>query len=303
MNYDQIQLYLDWLLYQKNYSELTIASYQREIDHFIQFLKNEHVDRLEDVDYDMIRIYLTLLHSDHLSPTSINHKLSCLRSFYRYLEKYGKIEDNPFDLVDSIKTVQKKPDYLFIDEVIGILDSIDVSTPLGIRNKAMLELMYASGLRCSEIVSLRLKDIQFQSQTLNIIGKGNKQRIVPFHDYAKECLEHYILNDRNTLLAVQNHDHDFVFVNKNGAKMTNRGVENVVDRVVLAYDSSKKVHPHTFRHSFATHMLEEGVDLRLVQELLGHANLSTTQVYTHLSTKHLTDVYNKTHPRSIDENK
>lgn len=289
--------YLDYLQYQKNYSELTIKGYQREIEHFILYLHTQDIHEFKEVTYPMLRGYLTALHSENLSARSINHKLSSLRGLYKYLQSQEYVYDNPFLLVDSLKEQQKNPDFLFVDEMIALLDSIDTSTVLGRRNKAMLELMYASGLRCSEVVELTLSQIHFSRQLLLIHGKGRKDRYVPFHDYAREWLEKYIEEDRPELMAVTHQTHDFVFVNKNGKKLTNRGVENIVNRVTQQFDATKQVHPHTFRHSFATHLLEQGVDIRVVQELLGHANLSTTQVYTHITNQHLKEVYDHAHPR------
>lgn len=290
--------YLDYLKFQKNYSSLTIESYQRDIDEFVVYFIKEGIESFDEIKYQFLRGYLIYLHENELSPVTINHKLTSLRSFYRYLQKEEYVKDNPFLMVKSLKTQQKNPDVLFIDEMIELLDSIDVTTPLGRRNKAMLELMYASGLRCSEVVSLTIKQVDFKAQILLIHGKGNKDRYVPFHDYVAELLYDYIENDRKELMLVQRHEHDFVFVNKNGAKMTNRGVENIVNRVTQNYDPTKKIHPHTFRHSFATHLLQNGVDLRTVQELLGHENLSTTQVYTHITQQYLKDIYDETHPRN-----
>lgn len=293
-----VQEYLDYLKYQKNYSDLTINGYRREIEHFLLYLRSEGIDDLGDVRYSFLRGYLAQLHDEGLSARSINHKMSSLRGFYRYLQSQEYVDDNPFLLVESLKQQQKNPDFLYIDEMMGLLDSIDVSTPLGRRNKAMLELMYASGLRCEETVSLTLSQIDFARQLLLIHGKGRKDRYVPFHDYAATCLKQYITEDRPVLMAKQHQDHDIVFVNKNGGKMTNRGLEDIVNRVMKNYDPTKKIHPHTFRHSFATHLLEQGVDIRIVQELLGHANLSTTQVYTHVTNQHLKEVYDHAHPRS-----
>ena len=212
--------------------------------------------------------------------------------------KQELVDDNPMVLVENMKMPQRNPDFLFPEEMMELLDSIDVQSHLGIRNKAMLELMYASGLRCSEVVGLTLDCIDFSRQILLVHGKGNKDRYVPFHDYAAQWLKTYILEVRNELIA-KTEGTQYVFVNKNGKMMTNRGVEDIVDRVAKNYDSTKKIHPHTFRHSFATHLLNAGADLRTVQELLGHENLSTTQIYTHITKEHLRDVYLKAHPRNI----
>ena len=238
------------------------------------------------------------MHQQNLSAKTINHKMSSLRGFYRYLQNQEYINDNPFLLVDSLKESQRNPDFLYIDEMVALLDSIDITAPLGKRNKAMLELMYASGLRCREVVELTLAQIDFSRQLLLIHGKGKKDRYVPFHDFAKECLQDYLETERLELMAKKHQEHHFVFVNKFGGQMTNRGIEDIVNRVTQNYDPTKKIHPHTFRHSFATHLLQQGVDIRLVQELLGHSSLSTTQVYTHVTNQHLKEVYDHAHPRS-----
>ena len=297
MNLDKKE-FMDYLKYQKHYSVLTIAAYDRNINEFIDYLKRENITSFQDVQYPLIRGYLTALFQKKISKSTINNKISTLRSFYRFLVKQELVDDNPMVLVENMKVPQRNPDFLFPEEMMELLDSIDVQSHLGIRNKAMLELMYASGLRCSEVVGLTLDCIDFSRQILLVHGKGNKDRYVPFHDYAAQWLKTYILEVRNELIA-KTEGTQYVFVNKNGKMMTNRGVEDIVDRVAKNYDSTKKIHPHTFRHSFATHLLNAGADLRTVQELLGHENLSTTQIYTHITKEHLRDVYLKAHPRNI----
>lgn len=297
MNLDKKE-FMDYLKYQKHYSVLTIAAYERNINEFIDYLKRENITSFQDVQYPLIRGYLTALFQKKISKSTINNKISTLRSFYRFLVKQELVDDNPMVLVENMKMPQRNPDFLFPEEMMELLDSIDVQSHLGIRNKAMLELMYASGLRCSEVVGLTLDCIDFSRQILLVHGKGNKDRYVPFHDYAAQWLKTYILEVRNELIA-KTEGTQYVFVNKNGKMMTNRGVEDIVDRVAKNYDSTKKIHPHTFRHSFATHLLNAGADLRTVQELLGHENLSTTQIYTHITKEHLRDVYLKAHPRNI----
>lgn len=290
--------YLHYLQYFKNYSHLTIAGYQRDIEEFIQYCKCEDINSFQAVQYSFLRGYLAYLHTKSLSPKTINHKMSSLRGLYRYLQKEELINDNPFLLVESLKEPQRQPDFLYVDEILDLLDSIDTHTMLGRRNKAMLELMYASGLRCSEVVTLQLDQIDFSRQLLFIHGKGGKDRYVPFHDYAREWLQDYIENDRQEIMVKSHQEHQFVFVNKFGKALTNRGVEDIVNRVVKNYDPTRKIHPHTIRHSFATHLLEQGIDIRVVQELLGHSHLSTTQVYTHITKQHLKEVYDHSHPRN-----
>ena len=292
-----IDEYLDCLKYERNYSNNTIASYRREIVHFKVYLIQEEIDDYNNVDYLMLRGYLTKLYDKNLAKSSINHRLSALRSFFDYLLKEEFIKDNPFKLIESQKIGQRNPDFLFQEEMIELLDSIEIQDDLGVRNKAMLELMYASGLRCSEVVNLQVSDIDFNQMIILVHGKGGKDRYVPFHEYARDWLIKYIDEARNNLM-IKNEGHNFVFVNKNGNPLTNRGIENIVDRITFKYDATKKIHPHTIRHSFATHLLNAGADIRTVQELLGHKNLATTQVYTHISKDHLKKVYMKTHPRS-----
>ena len=294
----QEERFLEYLQYQKDYSEHTIASYKREIDHFLDFLRIEEITSYQEVTYRMLRGYMTILYEADLSKRSINHKVSALRSFYNYLLKQEIVDDNPFILLDSQKVAKKNPDFLFVEEMMALLDSIKTDTDLGIRNRAMLELMYASGLRCSEVVNLKVTDIDYHRQVLLIHGKGGKDRYVPYHDYAKEVLEEYLDSARYALMTNAKEEHTYVFVNARGNKMTNRGIQNIVDRICQEYDPTKKIHPHTFRHSFATHLLNAGADLRTVQELLGHANLSTTQIYTHISDDHLKQVYQNAHPRN-----
>ena len=299
-NYEKdIHAFINELKYHRNYSDQTLESYKRDHDQFVEYLKEESIESFQEVKYSFLRGYLTKLHDLNLTETTINRKLSSLRSLYKFLMQEELIEENPFLLVDSLKIPQHHPDYLFRDEMLELLESIDTLTPLGRRNKAMLELMYASGLRCSEVVELKLGQIDFTRQMLLIHGKGRKDRYVPFYDEAALCLKDYIDTDRIDIMLKFQEDNDYVFVNKNGKKMTNRGVEDIVKRVGQAYDATLKIHPHTFRHSFATHLLEAGVDIRLVQEMLGHSSLSTTQVYTHLSNEHLRDVYEQSHPMSL----
>lgn len=291
--------YIKYLRFQKGYSPLTIESYQRDIDEFIGYMKKEGLNQYAEVEYPMLRGYLMEFHKKKLSATTINHKLSSLRNFYRYMVKQQYLKNNPFLLVDSLKTAKRNPDFLYVEEMIGLLDSIDINSNLGMRNKAMLELMYATGLRCSEVVNLTLSQIDFSQDVILVHGKGSKDRYVPFHDYAKEWLVRYINDVRSELTIHQ--DHQFVFVNNRGKPMTNRGVEDIINRLAYQYDSTLKIHPHTIRHSFATHMLDAGMDLRVVQQLLGHSSLSTTQIYTHVTKEKLKDVYHKSHPREFLE--
>ena len=293
----QLNDYLDYLKYSKNYSDLTINSYRREITEFMDYCKEEGFESFNEIKYPFLRGYMMKLNEKNLTNTTINHKLTSLRAFYKYLTKQQLVLDNPFLLIESLKKPKRNPEYLYEDEMLNFLDSIEEKTPLDRRNKTMLELMYASGLRCSEVVNLEVSNIDFNNNLLLIHGKGSKDRYVPFHDYAKELLEDYITYDRSELMHTTNASHNYVFVNKNGNKLTNRGIEDILKRLMFKFDATKKVHPHMIRHSFATHLLEHGVDLRTVQELLGHENLSTTQIYTHVTSSYLKEVYDASFPK------
>ncbi|MBM6930493.1 tyrosine recombinase XerC [[Clostridium] spiroforme] len=289
--------FIDYLQFQKKYSPLTILAYTKNIDEFLAYLKQEGMQSFNDVHYQQIRGYLAMLHRKNLARSSINHRISTLRSLFHFLTSQELIDQDPMLLVENLKTAKRNPDFLFPNEMIEFLDSIKTDDALGVRNKALLELMYASGLRCSEAVNLTLDCVDMNNQLLLIHGKGNKDRYVPFHDFAKMWLQTYLQDARFTLMA-KSEGGNYVFVNSRGQKLTNRGLENIVDRLTLNYDATKKIHPHTIRHSFATHLLNAGADLKTVQELLGHENLSTTQIYTHITKEHLRNVYLKAHPRN-----
>lgn len=292
-------LFIDYIKYQKKYSINTIDRYNRTLDEFILYLSSKSINDFNDVRYTTFRGYLLMLNDNNLSKNTINNRISCLRSFFKYLFKEELIKQNPTELIENIKIAKRNPDFLFLEEMQELLDGIDTNDDLGIRNKAMLELMYASGLRCSEIVNLKLENVDIDNCLLLIHGKGNKDRYVPFHEYAKQWLVRYLEDVRINLLD-NKEPNTYLFLNAHGRMLTNRGVQDIVKRIGKLYDPTKKIHPHTFRHSFATHLLNAGADIRTVQELLGHENLSTTQIYTHISKEHLKEVYLMAHPRNKD---
>lgn len=293
------EMFIDYIKYQKKYSVNTIDRYNRTLDEFVLYLSSKNIKDFNDVKYTTFRGYLLMLNDNNLSKNTINNRISCLRSFFKYLFKEELIEQNPTELIENIKISKRNPDFLFLEEMQELLDGIDTNDDLGIRNKAMLELMYASGLRCSEIVNLKIENVDINNCLLLIHGKGNKDRYVPFHDYAKKWLVRYLEDVRINLVDNQEPS-TYVFLNAHGRMLTNRGVQDIVKRIGKLYDPTKKIHPHTFRHSFATHLLNAGADIRTVQELLGHENLSTTQIYTHISKEHLKEVYLMAHPRNKD---
>ncbi len=300
MNFNKtVDIYLDYLLNIKKYSIKTVESYRFEIVHFLDFLYGQHIKELKDVNYKMLRGYMHILHKEEYATSSINHKISTMRSFYRYLVEQEIVEDNPFLLLETQKQIVKTPDFLFEEEMIEFLDSIEVTDELGIRNKAILELMYASGMRCSEVITLQLKDIDLQSNMVLVHGKGQKDRYLPIHDYASSCISRYLQQARHIHYLKANNEHDVLFINARGMPLTSRGLQDIVKRLAKKYNPMKHIHPHTIRHSYATHLLNNGADIRTVQELLGHQNISTTQVYTHITKEQLSKVYKEAHPRNI----
>jgi len=276
-------------------SENTMDNYQRDIRKFMAFLASEGVSDLRQADRYVVMGYVNKLRTQtvngkQLSSRSVARNISSLRSFYRYLSEMNIVETNPFVSIKISTPKNKLPDYLFEDEIDTLMSCFDLNDDFGYRNRAIFETMYGCGLRVSEVVNLKISDIDFGNQVLRIIGKGSKARIVPFYQIINDLLKHYLKEIRPKYVGAE---HEYVFVNRNGRKLTTRGVEYLLDRVVVENGLTFKIHPHTLRHSFATHLLDAGVDLRIVQELLGHSNLSTTQIYTHITTEHLKEVYDK----------
>ena len=295
------QRFLDYINQLNTGSKHTLEAYERDIDDFIAFLNEEGITSFEHTDRIVVMNYIASLRqrngvSGAMKNTSIARKLSSLRSFYRYLNEFIGIQENPFLYVKGPKISRRIPEFLFYDEMELFLSSFDLQKDVDLRNRALFEMMYACGLRVSEIVTLRLEDIDFIDQVVHITGKGDKQRIVPFYDMAKEILQRYIKEVREKW--IQKERHSIVFNNQRGKGLTTRGVQSLMQKQADALNMSIHIHPHMFRHSFATHLLDNGADLRLVQELLGHSSLSTTQIYVHVSQERLKNVYIHAHPRA-----
>ncbi|MBQ9987591.1 MAG: tyrosine recombinase [Erysipelotrichales bacterium] len=287
--------------YQKNSrSEHTKEAYERDLRQFEKYLEKEHIE-YKEVTYQIVLSYISFIRTEgnkQLSNKTIARKVSALRSFYQYLQSKEVVSSNPFIQVKSGKFKRKLPDFLFEEEVEELLQSIDTSTEMGVRNRVLLELIYACGLRVSESVSLKLSDIDLVERYVRILGKGKKERIVPFYEEIGQQIKCYIETVRADLMHRNNQEHSFVFVNMKGEQLTERGVQYLLDQQVRRSGILMKVHPHTLRHSFATHLLDHGCDLRVVQEFLGHSSLSTTQIYVHTTTSTLKEAYYKAHPRA-----
>jgi integrase/recombinase XerC len=291
-------LFLDYLKIERNAAKNTIDIYYHDITHFIRFMENENISMLEEVDHLIIRNYLTTLYKQGLSKRSVARHISALRTFYKILMRENVVESNPFKQISLPKQDKPIPHFLYDEEMEVILSTMDSDTSLGQRNIAIIELMYATGIRVSECVQLTLQDIDFDLQTILVLGKGNKERYVPFGEFAKDALSRYILNGRKDLVNKQNTSTNYIFVNAEGAPLTTRGVQYILNKIAKDIGLTVKLHPHKLRHTFATHLLNNGADLRVVQELLGHSTLSTTQIYTHVSKDRLSKVYQNAHPRA-----
>ncbi|MFD3445488.1 tyrosine recombinase XerC [Microbacteriaceae bacterium 4G12] len=293
-----LQLFVGYLQIERNYSKYTIASYFNDLEHFMDFMKREGIASFENIVYADVRLYLTLLHEEKLARRSVARKISSLRSLYRFLMREGYCKDNPFALASLPKKEGSIPKFLYEEELEQLFAASDLETPLGQRNQALLELLYGTGIRVSECCQLRLEDIDFAVGTILVNGKGNKQRYVPFGSYAQDALLLYIQDGRTKLMKKGKASLTDLFLNAKGTHLTERGVRYILTEMIEKASLTMQLSPHMLRHTFATHMLNEGADLRTVQELLGHAHLSATQIYTHVSKERLRSVYNMHHPRA-----
>lgn len=296
-SHDYQKVFLEYLSHEKGYSPKTIESYYRETREFLEYCTREEVG-IDEVDYQFVRGYLVHLSDKKLKKTSINHRLSVQRSFFNYLVRQDYLSDNPFALIDSLKTPRRNPRFLYQEEMDALLDGLKTATALDKRNQVMLEVLYACGLRAGELVGMEITALDFTNCLLMVIGKGDKQRFVPLSGHIQGLLEDYLETVRPALMVGASTNHGYVFVNRLGNQLTTRGLEKIVLKVGREFDPGKQLHPHMFRHSLATHLLDSGADIRFVQELLGHENLSTTQIYTHVSKEHLKEIYLKSNIRN-----
>ena len=289
MNDVYLSDFLSYLELDLNYSDNTIKSYDNDLSKFINYFEKKDVLRLS---VQHIEKYIKTL--DELAPSTVSHNISSIKSFYNYYLKIGKIDINPSDAINLPKLGRHLPTYLTIDEIDSLLD-IKIETPFDARNKAILELMYATGLRISEVINLEFKNIDFDDCIVRVMGKGSKERIVPVNSIALDAVQDYLDNYRSLLLKKD--VNNYLFLNNHGKQMTRQGVFKMLKQEVEKKNIKKEVSPHTLRHTFATHLLENGADLRIIQELLGHSDISTTQIYTHLTNDKLHQDYLEYFPR------
>lgn len=290
-----IDQYLNYLLIEKGLSQATLDSYSTDLVRYQEFLDQNGINHIADSDTPLILKHLISLRNSGLGARSRARHLVSLRGLYRFAVQEKFLRHDPSKLVDLPKLSLKLPDVLAIDEVSELLNSPDTSKPLGARDAAMLELLYAAGLRVSELVNLKLQDINVEAGFVRVFGKGSKERVVPIGLPAQKKIAFYIEEARKA--ALKNRPSPYLFIGRAGKPLTRQGFWKLLRRYAVKSQISKKISPHSLRHSFATHLLEGGADLRAVQVMLGHVDISTTQIYTHVTRKHLKDLHQKFHPR------
>ena len=303
---DYIDRFYNHLKYERNVSEHTLRNYMSDLEQFHDYLcpvdssGGRRAIDVRQIDHITIREYLARLYQEKRKKTSIARKLATLRTFFKFLCREQVMEANPARLVSSPRLEKKLPKVLAVDDVIRFIETPDTETVLGKRDRAILELLYATGMRVSELAGLNLEDIDFRNESIRVRGKGRKERIVPFGSKAKQALQEYMGVRGELLVEAPEDQRDplVLFLNYQGTRITTRSVGRMIDKYVRECAIMHDLSPHSLRHSFATHLLSAGADLRAIQEMLGHARLSTTQIYTQVSMEHLMEVYDKSHPKA-----
>lgn len=299
--------FLDHLRYERNVSEHTLRNYESDLEQFLSYLAPPHpktgkrtLPELTAIDHITIREWLATLHTAQKKKASIARKLAALRTFFQFLVREGVLEMNPAKLVATPRQDKKLPVHLSVEEAIKFIETPDASTDLGKRDRCMLELMYATGVRVAELTRMDLGDIDFKNRLIRVTGKRRKERIVPFGEPALDALRSYLDIREKFLNAapVSLREPEALFLNYQGTRITTRSVGRMVEKYIGICSGRFDISPHALRHSFATHLLDSGADLRDIQELLGHARISTTQIYTHVSMEKLIQVYDKAHPKA-----
>lgn len=296
-NTEVIQIFKAYLENEKGYSEHTLTSYIDDIYTLIHFLDNEQFGDLLSVSPRIARFYIATLHEQY-SPSSISRKISSLRSLYNFLNKEELLKENPFRDVELPKKEKKLPKFVYPNEIEALFDSINLDKPIGKRNKLILEFLYGTGVRVSELCNIKLNDIDYSQGLVLIHGKGSKDRYVPLHEELLTQLREYVIMVREEFQSKSQEKTKSLFLNFKGTSLSDRGVRLIINKIIDDSEETIKISPHTLRHTFATHLLNNGADLRSVQELLGHSHLSSTQIYTHVTKEKLKENYMKAHPRA-----
>lgn len=294
-----IESFLKYLTQERRYSKKTVEAYQEDLKTYYRFLDEKKIS-YQNITNDEIRRFLKYLNSKKYSKNTISRLLSTLRHYYNYLITQKIVFKNPFKVIRNPKKDKRMPNFLQYDELEKIINSIELTDEFNIRNRLIIELLYATGLRVSELSNLKIADFNFKTKEIRVIGKGSKERIVFFGEYANEVLLLYLKEARPKLSKQSN---EYLLLNKNGTKLSTRGIELVIEKVIKELSIKHHISPHTIRHTFATDLLNNGADLKSVQELLGHSSLSTTQIYTHLTNERLRSVYLQAFPRKTETKK
>lgn len=289
--------FIKYLKIERNYSNYTIKNYELDINDFINFCNDTKLN-IYKVDYSNIKKYLMSMYDKEYKATSISRKISSLRTFYKYLYDKGLVDRNIFKYISLPKKEKRLPKYITNTDVDEIFNIPDIKTPIGQRNRLILELLYGTGIRVSELCNIKLEDINFNEKSIRILGKGSKERIVLYGRPCESALDMYLNEGRNILLNGKSNNYLIVGLNKKDKAITTRSIELIINDIIEKAALNKKVTPHTLRHTFATHLLNEGCDILIVKELLGHSSLDTTGIYTHVSNERLRKVYLNSHPRA-----
>lgn len=288
--------YITYIQLERNYSAHTAKEYATDLDEFLSFLTVEGIENLNDVTYTEARLYVTTLYDQELARTTISRKISSIRSFFKFANARYQINDRAFGFLHHPKKQEKLPEFFYEKEMELLFAACEGTDHKSLRDAAILEMLYATGIRVSELTAIKTGDIDHYLGIVLIMGKGRKERYVPFGSFAGEALSAYVEKSRPKLM--KNKEHDVLFVNLRGSPLTERGVQHILTSVMERASLHTKIYPHMIRHTFATHLLANGADMRSVQELLGHTHLSSTQVYTHITKEHLRKTYMNTHPRA-----
>jgi integrase/recombinase XerC len=291
-----LKSYMAYIQIEKNYSEHTVHHYEKDLEDFFLFMEQEGIEELQEVEYLHARNYVTKLYETKLSRTTISRKISSIRSFFRYGSREFDLSEAAFRSLYHPKKEERLPQFFYEEEMEVLFKSVQGDDKLSKRNTALLELLYATGMRVSECVSIRMQDLDRTMHIVKVMGKGRKERYIPYGGFAHDALEHYIEEVRPKLMKHQTHQS--LFVNNRGEPVTDRGIRHILSECMKKASANSAIYPHMIRHTFATHLLNNGADMRTVQELLGHSHLSSTQVYTHVTKEHLRKTYLNSHPRA-----
>ncbi len=290
------QKFLDYMLVERGMSSNTIAAYGRDIGQFVEFAREMGTTSVGNIRSTLLMVYLARLQRENYASSSVERKLASIRAFVKFLQREGDVKKDPTEAIENPRPAKPLPKTLTEEDTVKLLRQPDITDANGLRDRAMLETLYATGVRVSELINLRVEDVNLTAGFLRCMGKGSKERVVPLGDAAVEMIEQYMASVRQSFL--KGGRSEYLFLTNRGGPMTRVGFWKIIKKHAVAAGITKYITPHVLRHSFATHLLENGADIRSIQEMLGHASVATTQVYTHVTRDHLREVYNRAHPRA-----